>query len=295
MNNNEQSDSKRSSVAARGIISGGVAVGLSLFMALTANSIALWADWVITLLDFLAISIAWWGLKKAETGESAGYNYGFGRLESLTSMVMAVLMGVSVICIVTAAVFRFENPVQVKGVGVWIGIALHLIFGGINIQLTVKSIKLERHDPSALISAQRCVFFLKAAANVMMFSSLGVSYFFQDYTWSAYADPVAAIFIASMLIGGATKTFKLSVRNLLDCVIEEASQLLIIKALTRHFDQYEQIGDIRTRNSGGSIYIEIFLQFSPESPHGNVMDTIRSLQEEIRTSLQCKDVLIIPC
>jgi divalent metal cation (Fe/Co/Zn/Cd) transporter len=87
--NNQKSTAKRSSVAATGLLSGGAAVGLALFIALTANSIALWADWIATLLDSLAILTAWWGLKKAEAGKTDSYNYGFGRLESLASMGMA--------------------------------------------------------------------------------------------------------------------------------------------------------------------------------------------------------------
>ena len=292
--NNKKSTAKRSSVAATGLVSGGAAVGLAFFIALTANSIALWADWIATLLDFLAIVTAWWGLKKAEAGKTDFYNYGFGRFESLASMGMATLMAISLICIMAAAVMRLQNPVPVKGVGVLVGIALHLIFGGINISLVLKSLVLERIGRTALISAQRRVFTIKATANVLMFSSLGVSYLFRDHIWVSYADPVAAIAIACTLLAGASKMFKFSVHDLLDCAIEEQSQLLIIRALTRHFEQYEQIHDIRTRNAGGNLYVEVFLEFAPESQYATVMKTIRSLQEEIRTSLQCGEVLVIP-
>ena len=45
----KKSDTTRqSSVDASGLISGGAAVGLALFTALIANSIALGADWVAT-------------------------------------------------------------------------------------------------------------------------------------------------------------------------------------------------------------------------------------------------------
>ena len=47
-------------------------------------------------------------------------------------------------------------------------------------------------------------------------------------------------------------------------------------------------------SSGSKVYMEIFLAFSPERPHGMVMDTIHSLQREIRKLINCDEVLIIP-
>ena len=285
---------ERSSVAASGLMSGGAALGLSFFIAVTANSVALWADWVATFLDLIAIFIAWLGLRKSEAGITDAYNYGFGRFESLTSMAMAALMVISFLCITGAALVRFLNPVPVQGMGVLVGIGLHLIFGVINGHLTIKSMKLERREKSALVTAQRRIFTIKAAANALMFISLGISYFSRGYTWACYADPIAALIIGTTLFASAFKMFRFSVRDLLDCALEEQSKVLIIRALTLHFDQYEQIHDIRTRVAGSKIYIEIFLEFSHERTHGMAMTTIRSLQQEIKRLINCDEVLIIP-
>lgn len=291
--NNEKTPS-RSSIAASGLISGGAAGGLALFIAITANSIALWADWVATILDLLAVFMAWWGLKKSEVGRNDTFHYGFGRFESLTSMGMAAMMVISFFCITAAAFVRFLNPIPVQGVGVLIGIGLHVVFGFINVRLTIRSLVLERREKSALIAAQRRVFTVKAAANILMFASLSISYFVRGHLWASYADPIAATIIALALLASASKMFKFSVRDLLDCAVEEESRLLIIRALTRHFDRYEQVHDVRTRSAGSKIYIEIFLEFSRNRPHGEVMDTVRSLQEEIKGAINCDEVLIIP-
>jgi len=284
----------RSSVAASGLVSGVAALALALFIAVTANSVALWADWVATFLDLMAVFIAWWGLRKSEAGTTEAYNYGFGRFESLTSMAIAVLMVISFLSIAGAAFVRLLNPVPVRGMGVLIGIGLHLIFGFINVRLTIKSMGLERREKSPLVTAQRRVFTIKASANALMFCSLGVSYFSRGHVWACYADPVAALIIGGTLFAGAFKMFRFSVRDLLDCSLEEQSKLLIIRALTLHFDQYEQIHAIRTRVAGSKIYIEIFLEFSHERSHGAVMATIRSLQQEIKKLIRCDEVLIIP-
>jgi len=269
-------------------------VGLSLFMAVTSNSLALWADWVATLLDFLAVFMAWWGLNKSELGKTDTYQYGFGRFESLISMGIAALMVISFLCIAGAAAYRFFHPVAIQGMGVLIGIILHVIFGGINIRLLFRSLRLERNEKTALITAQRRVFTAKAAGNVLMFGTLFLAFFFRQKAWTAYADPTAAVVIAGLLLAGAAKTFRFSIRDLLDCAVEEQSQLLIIRMLTRHFDAYEQIHDIRTRCAGSKVYIEIFLEFSPQLQHGLVMKTIQDMQQEIKETIHCDEILIIP-
>jgi len=287
-------DVQRASVAAKGVITGAVAVVLAFIIAVTANSIALWADWVATLLDCMAIAIAWWGLNKAAAGKTDTFHFGFGRFESLASMGMAVLMVISFLCIFAAAIVRIINPVPIEGVGVLIGFVLHLIFGVINLRLTLQSYVLERREKTALITAQRRMFAIKTTANFVMFVSLGLSYFLIEYAWVRYVDPIAAMVIGGTILAGASKMFRFSVSDLLDCAIEEQAQQLIIRALTRHYDQYEQIHDIRTRQAGGRIYVEIFLEFAPESRSAEVMETVRSLQHEIRTALQCHEVMIIP-
>jgi ferrous-iron efflux pump FieF len=162
------------------------------------------------------------------------------------------------------------------------------------VYITIRSLKLERREKTSLITAQRLVFTVKASANILMFATLCIAFFFRDHAWAYYADPITAILIACTLLANATKMFKFSVCDLLDCAVEEQSQLLILRALSLHFDEYDNIGDIRTRCAGGKVYIEIFLMFPPTREHGAVMNTVRSLQEEIRKSIRCDEVMVIP-
>ena len=285
---------KKSSVAAAGVIFGVIAVGLSAFMALTANSLALWADFSATLLDCIAIAIAWIGFKKIEGNSTEVFDYGFGKFESLSSLAMAALMVLSFSCIMTVAVIRFIYPVAVSGIGVFIGIGLHLIFGAINGTLYLKSIKLHKQQSSSLLLAQCRIYLMKGSANFVMFVSLLLSCSLHHFAWAMYLDPLAATLIALMILTGATKIFRHSSLDLLDYALEEQSQLLIMRALATHFDLYENIQKIRTRVSGGKTYVELFLEFDGEIKHDEVMQSIVAIQLEITDLLRCDEVLIIP-
>jgi len=288
------STSKKSTVAAIGVVSGAISVGLTIFLANTANSLALWADSAATFLDFAAIFIAWQGFRKVETNSTETFNYGFGKFESFFSMVMAALMFISFFCIMTVAWNRFGHPVAVEGLGVVLGIGMHIIFGVINGFLLFQSLHLEKQEKTPLSSAQRKIFTVKFSANIIMFFSLVLSHFYYRYSWTMYADTVAASIIALMILADATKIFRHSARDLLDYALEEQYQLLILRSLANHFEYYETIHDIRTRVSGGKVYVEIFLEFNGSLPHSEVMKTADSIQTQIRQLLNCDEVLIIP-
>ncbi|MCF7793610.1 MAG: cation diffusion facilitator family transporter [Candidatus Cloacimonetes bacterium] len=285
---------KKSSVAKVGVITGGTAFVLTVFLGITANSLALWADCAATFLDFMAVFIAWQGFKKVETQSTEKFNYGYGKFESFSSLGMSILMIISFVCIMIIALIRFSNPVAVTGMGVVIGMGAHTIFGVINGSLFFKSIQLDKQDKSSLSSAQRRMYLVKFSANILMVATLILSYFLHQYKWAMYADPVTATIIALMILSNATKIFKHSSRDLLDYALEEQSQLLILRSLANHFDRYENIKDIRTRASGGKIYVEIFLEFDGNLKHSEVMETVNSMQNEITELLNCDEVLIIP-
>ena len=106
---------------------------------------------------------------------------------------------------------------------------------------------------------------------------LQMSIFLNQYRWIVYADPIAAMIIAIMILACASKIFRHSARDLLDYALEEHSQLLILRALVNHFDQYDNIQNVRTRAAGGKVYVEIFMEFDGSLKHSEVMKTAGSL------------------
>ena len=285
---------KKSTISKTGVFTGLLAVFLTTFIALNANSLALWADWAATLMDFLAIFVAWRSFKKVETESAEQFNYGYGKFESFSSFIMAILMVISFFCIIIVAAIRFNNPVQVNGIGVIIGIGAHSVFAIINGGLFFKSWQMEKSQKSSLITAQRRLYLIKFSANLLMISCLFLSYFLRSYEWTLYADPVTATIIALLILANATKIFRHSSRDLLDYALEEPYQLLILRSLANHYHHYENISDIRTRVSGGKIYVEIFLIFEGELPHSEIMSSIESIGKEITDLLKCDEVLVIP-
>jgi ferrous-iron efflux pump FieF len=98
-----------------------------------------------------------------------------------------------------------------------------------------------------------------------------------------------------VMVLDATKTLRSSALNLVDRSLEERDQLLILRALAEHFQDFEMLHGVRTRHSGSQEYVELFLEFSPKKTMGEVQDTIDHLQATVRGLLGTgADVIIMP-
>jgi divalent metal cation (Fe/Co/Zn/Cd) transporter len=88
-----------------------------------ANSLALWADFAVTLIGFLALLTAWLTIRAVTRGDTEAFAFGHGRLENVSSMGIAGMMILSFLMIVGIAVWKFMNPGPSSGFGIIMGLA----------------------------------------------------------------------------------------------------------------------------------------------------------------------------
>jgi divalent metal cation (Fe/Co/Zn/Cd) transporter len=99
---------------------------------------------------------------------------------------------------------------------------------------------------------------------------------------------------AGLLLYGAWEVSTSSVNDLLDASLEEASQLLIMRKLAEHFDDFESVLKIRTRRSGTNIYIEVFLGFNADMTLMMVQEKMRHIANDIQNNFPGAEVVIVP-
>jgi divalent metal cation (Fe/Co/Zn/Cd) transporter len=85
-----------------------------------------------------------------------------------------------------------------------------------------------------------------------------------------------------------------SLPDLLDQTLEEELQLVVVRELAEHFHHYEQLHGVKSRRSGGNIYVDIFLEFSGDLPMGEVQDTMDRMKQSLETQIPKSFVNIIP-
>ena len=100
---------------------------------LAAHSAVILADFCKTFLEFAAVFLSWWAIRRMARGPGGGFDYGLGKMENLASLVVGMLMAVCLLLIVGNALRNFVHPAHVAGIGVQISLAAQAVFAAINL------------------------------------------------------------------------------------------------------------------------------------------------------------------
>jgi ferrous-iron efflux pump FieF len=277
-----------------GVLTGLFAVGCTVTGAITSNSVALLADMIGTFFEFLAILFSWLTLRRMAKPSGSSFEYGYGKLEHLVSMAIAICMFLSLSIVAFNAMRRFVAPTEISGFGVWMMLGAHLLYVGVNGSLCWKTGQSMRREPSTLQQSQRRLFAIKTFANLTMGSALALSLALRGIPAAMYIDPAMSLLIAALMFLGAYRIVHDNLGALLDCALGEEAQLHIMKVLSEFYDDYVQFHGIRSRRSGNRAYIEIFLEFDGALRMAEVQGVLDRMGARMTEVLPDSVVSIVP-
>lgn len=274
------------------MLTGLLDTSICLVAMLAARSTLLMADFLKTFLEFIAVGLSWMAMRRIARGSAQQFDYGLGKMENLVSLLVGVLMASSLVIIIGNSVRNLMHPSHVAGIGMWIGWSDQVVYMAINGVLCLRSYRAAQREASPLLQSQARLLLARTIGNVFIFLSLTLSMTLQRYAWSQYIDPIASLVVAASILMAAMGIFSTSVSDLLDRTLEESDQFVILRELTRHFDDYEFLHGIRSRRSGSNVFIEILLEFDAEKKVGEVQAVVDHLRRSIEEKVQNSRVTI---
>ena len=266
--------------------------GVTLSALLFSSSSVLLADFLKTTLEGVAVLLAWLSLRRIIYGRNQEFDYGIGKLESLSSVFVGVLMALAVLIIVGNSIKNILNPGHVEGIGLYISGVAQIVFGVINTKMALNSRRIAKVSPSPIITAQQQLFTTRAFGNIFILLSLSLSMLLHDYSWSSYIDPVASLVIAGFIGFSAMGVFTDSFNDLLDKTLDEEYQMIILRELALHFDECEDLHGIRSRRSGSHVFIEIFLECDTDKKVGDIQSFMDTLRKDLESKIANSRVII---
>ena len=273
-----------------GLALGGVVVAI--VAALSANSVTLWAETLRITGEFMANVFAWLTVRKVARGNDGEFNYGYGKLENLATMAVAVVMLGAWAVITHSAINRLRHPVLVHGVE--LGLAFDALAAIANGVMWRRTWHLARQSPSPIMEAQWRLFRAKMTSNVCTVVSLSLTLGLARYAWSTVIDPLGSLLVSCFLLFTAYRLISSSMQGLLDRTLEEGLQLVIVGELADFFDRYVAFHGTRSRRSGGIVYIEIFLEFDGGQRMADVQRTIDQMRQSLERKIVGSVVAIVP-
>lgn len=259
-----------------------------------ANSITLWADVLKCFNELIATFLGWLAIRRVAQGKTPDYNYGQGKIENLAGIIVAFIMAVSIIIVLASAVTRIHQPEHVDTHGATAAAVLMTIGAAANTWLWIKNYRQWRKTHSPVMDSQWRLFRVKALSDGSVLVALLISLTLQRYGWAIYVDPAASFVIIGFLIFSAFGVVKSSVGDLMDRTLDESLQMTIVKRLAEHFDEYEHFHGLRSRRSGSDIFIDLFLEFAPDKPMGEVQRTIDNMKRHLEEDIEGSHVVIAP-
>ncbi|WP_127091734.1 cation diffusion facilitator family transporter [Aquabacter cavernae] len=248
--------------------------------AALANSAAVLTDMLATCFDLTSLTACYLVLRIAERSKAHRFAYGLGKLENLAELLIAVLQVILVIVATARAVVGLLHPEHVSGAA--LGLLVTAVAAAGNIYLHIKARRLARSARSPVLMAQARVHLVSACSSGSVFCVTLITSNLHSVNWIAYLDPLASFVVIGFMVFNIYEMLTNSLGSLLDRAIDEAGQLRILKALTRCFDDFEELGDIRTRSHGGRMMVELHLGFDPAWSVARARDAVADLTSKVK-------------
>lgn len=260
--------------------------------AILANSVTLWTNAARVLLEASSCFLAYYTVWKSKRVSAEVYNYGLGKLENLVSLCAAAVILCTFLIVGWSTINRMLNPVAIEGAG--FGLVTLVIAGTYNIWIFIQLRNLKNHDSSPVVDAQSVVYLNAIIASSISLVAVLLAWLFREHAWARFIDPIGAVALCYFLLRNGLSLMKRSLSPLLDGAIEESSQMLILRGLVEHFDDYDQLGRIRSRRSGSRVFVEVFLQFEPTLEHSVVLQRMQTIKQTLERNVPGSEVWVIP-
>jgi len=271
-------------------------IGLVMGITVTvlSNSVTVFSDLLRNLSLFVAVLVSWLAVRRVAKGVTPFYNYGYGKLESLSSLVVAAMMIVSMVIIVYAVIERLQHPASLGEVGVGLGVVFSGITGTVNGWMWYRNHQIAKKQSSPIIESLWRLYRMKTVSTFCVFLTLGLSLAFGKYSWAVYIDPAGSIAVLGFLVFSVYGVISMSVNDLLDRTLDESLQLVILREMATFFEEYVAIHGIKSRRSGGDIYIEILLEFDGDRKMTEVQRAINEMKFTLEQKIPGSHVIIAP-
>lgn len=277
-----------------GVILGLFGLATGLFAAFTSNSTAVLSEVLKNAGLTAAVVMSWLSLRKVRLGKTEGYNYGYGKLENFSGLIVAAVMIASIFLILYHTIERFHDRVEMHPVGVDISLVFSVIALVCSIALWRHDYHLAKEEHSPLMESLWRMYRSKSVSTAVVVLSLLLSIAFRNHEWSLYIDPIGSLIVSMFLAYSIYSVTTESMYDLLDRALEESLQLVILRELASHFDEYEALHGIRSRRTAGNTYIELFLEFEDERKMSEIQRTIDSIKADLEQKIQGSYVVIVP-
>jgi ferrous-iron efflux pump FieF len=252
---------------------------------LLTDSVAMLSSLADSTVDLMASVVTLYGVAHATRPPDKSHRYGHGKAEALAAMAQAAFITGSAGVLVYEAISRFVTPAPIRH-GLY-GVAVIAFAIAATLALLAFQRLVVRRTGSVAIAADSVHYRGDLLVNAAVIAAIGLG----AWTGSPYWDPALALLIAGYLAFAAWQVGREALDVLMDRELSGDERHLIERTVMGH-DATRGIHDLRTRNAGDRIFIELHLQLDGGMTLEAAHDIAHEVEELVRAQFPAAEVIV---
>jgi cation diffusion facilitator family transporter len=289
---------EKSKVALLSVLSNIALVALKLIIGGAIGSISVLSEAIHSGVDLLAAFIALVAVRAAGQPADRKHPFGHGKFENLSGTIEALLIFLAAGWIIYAAVQKMVHPAPMETLG-W-GVAVMFLSSIVNIFVARRLFKVAKKTESVALEADAWHHWTDVYTSAGVMAGLviiSVGEWLVPGTHFHWIDPVAAIFVALLIIKAAYDLTMKSALDLLDVSLPVEEESLIRRHIADLSPLVRGFHKLRTRKSGRDRLVEFHMlvdaQMTVEKSHRITDDLTDAVREHFPETILT--IHIEPC
>lgn len=277
---------RKANVALLSVISNSTLVVLKLTIGILIGSVSVISEAIHSGVDLIAAGIALFAVKKAGKPADKRHPFGHGKIENISGTIEALLIFAAAIWIIIEAVRKLLSPGPIESVG-W-GVIVMLFSATANYFVSGLLFKVGRETDSVALQADGWHLRTDVYTSAGVMAGLITIYVGRIYFPGVnlhWIDPVAALFVAILILKAAYDLTKQAAVDLLDTSLPVGEVELIRKSILSRSSDIIGFHDLRTRKAGSERFVEMHLvvdsKLSVEKSHKITDDITDAILREL--------------
>lgn len=258
--------------------------GFKLIVGLLTGSLGILSEALHSGLDLVAAVITYFSVRISDKPADNDHNFGHGKIENLSALIETLLLLVTCVWIIYEAVDR-------------------LISGNTHIEVSVWSYVVVCSSIIIDISRSRALYKVAKAHNSQALEADAIH--FSTDIWSSavvlfglicanfgffFADSVAALFVALIILFVSYKLGKKAVDVLLDKAPQKT--ILNVKEVLSKYPDVKHVHSMKVRTAGADTFIKFNIHVDPDSSVRKVHQLCDTIEKELNALIPRSEVYI---
>ncbi len=274
---------RKERVAILSVVSNSLLVLFKVIVGILIGSVSIISEAIHSCMDLLAAIIAMFSVKTSGIPADERHPFGHGKIENISGLVEAALIFVAAFWIIFEAIKKISSA-QILDAPEW-GVAVMLFSAAVNFIVSRKLFQIGKEADSIALRADAWHLRTDVYTSVGVMVSLGLIWvghgLFPDPKIH-WLDPIAAIFVAVIILRAAYELTANSIRDLMDVKLPPEEEDWIRNVIISCQPSIHGFHQLKTRKAGHIRFIEFHIKVNPQMSVIDSHSITKGLELKIR-------------